>query len=147
MNNKKYLVAAAFAVSLMAGQTVFAHGCGGDGLKRMVESLHVNDAQKAKIQPVLEQLKTGMKDDESQMGDLRTQITQQVQSDTMDQATLDGLIDKKSKLIGDMMKAKSNAFHQIYVTLTADQKTKFKKMVANMEEKMAEKFKNCHDSD
>lgn len=148
MNHKKYLLVAAFAFSFIFGQTVFAHSheCG-ERLQKMVETLQIDDAQKAKIKPVLEQLKSSLKDEGAQMKDLRAQIKQQVQSDTMDQATLDGLIDKKAKLIGDMMKAKSNASHQIYMVLTPEQKTKFQGLVKNMEEKMAEKFKKCHDSD
>lgn len=148
MNHKKYLLAAVFAVSLVAGQTAMAnsHECG-EGLSRMVDSLRIDDAQKAKIKPVLEQLKTSIKEQGSQMKDLRTQITQQVQSDTMDQATLDGLIDKKSKILGDMMKAKSNAFHQVFTMLTAEQKTKFQSMFKNMEEKMADQYKSCNEND
>lgn len=148
MNHKKYLLVAAFAVSLVTGQAALAssHECG-DGLKRMVESLHVDAAQKAKIKPILEQLETGMKEQGSQMKDLRTQISQQVQSDTMDQATLDGLIDKKSKILGDMMKAKSSAVHQVFTMLTPEQKAKFQSMVKGMEEKMAEKYKSCHEDE
>ena len=148
MNHKKYLLAAAFAVSLVTGQTALAnsHECG-EGLTRMVDSLHVTNDQKAKIKPILEQLESGIKEQGSQMKDLRTQISQQVQSDTMDQATLDGLIDKKSKILGDMMKAKSNAVHQVYTMLNTEQKTKFQSMSKNMEEKIAKKYKNCHEDD
>lgn len=65
----------------------------------------------------------------------------------MDQATVDGLIDKKTKLVGDMMKAKVTAQNQIYSVLNPQQKTELQNKVKKMEDKMAEQFKSCHDDD
>ena len=143
---KKILWIVTLAASLVLSPILFAHGgmCG-ERLEKMVASLKIDEAQKQKIQPIMDELKTGMKNTMPQMKELHDQINQQAQSESPDQATMDGLIDKKVKLIGDMMKAKSNARHQIFAILTPEQKTKFNDMMKQAEEKMAEKFKGCHD--
>lgn len=144
--NLLWIVAVTF--SFVLGQTAFAHSehCG-DGLKKMVEHFNLDAAQKAKVMPILDQLKTTLKASGSQMRDLRVQINQQVQSDNMDQSTVDGLVDKKTKLIGDMMKAKISAKHQIFTLLNAQQKTAFQNRVKKLDEKMAAKFANCKAQD
>jgi protein CpxP len=145
---KRLLWIVAVSLSFVLGQSAFADsGHCGDGLNKMVEHFKLDAAQKAKVTPILDQLKTSLKASGSQMKDLRTQINQQVQSDNMDQATLDGLVDKKAKLIGDMMKAKVTAKHQIFTLLNAQQKTAYQDMVKKWDEKMAAKFANCKAQD
>lgn len=146
--NKKILWIVAFAFSLVLSQTAVADSWGcGEGMKKMVESLKLDDAQKAKIKPILEQLKSTMKDNWTQMSGLDTQIKQQVQSANMDQSTVDGLVDQKTKLIGNMIKAKIMAKNQIANILTADQKTQLQGMMNKLEDKIAAKFKSCHEDD
>ncbi len=137
-----WIIAATF--SLVLGQASFAESrhCG-EGMKKMIEKLQLDATQKAKIMPVLDQLKTTMQANWSQMKDLRMQIHQQIQSDSMDQATVDGLIDKKTKLMGDMMKAHVNAKHQIYMLLNPQQKTTWQNMVKKWQDKMASKAERC----
>ena len=140
----------AFTASLVFTQTVLAAdscGCGGEGLKRMVSDLKLDDAQKAKIMPIVDQLKTNTKNNWSQMNDLDKQIHQQVSSDKMDLTTLNGLVDQKTKLIGDNMKAKFTAESQIMSNLTAEQRTTLQSKMKALEHKMAEKFKSCHNPD
>ena len=136
----------AIALSLAFSQATFAHSsfCG-EGLGKMVESLKLDDAQKAKIKPILEQLKSTAQTTWQQMKDLKVKLDQQVTSPTMDQSTVDGIVDQKTKLIGDMMKAKIAAKNQIYNVLNEEQKTKLQTMMKNAEEKMEAKFKDCHD--
>ncbi|QMT60342.1 Spy/CpxP family protein refolding chaperone [Legionella sp. PC997] len=142
---KKIIQTAVFAFTLVLSPVVLAHsgGCG-EGFKSMVESLKLDDGQKAKIKPILDQLKTSMKNDAEQMMDLSRQINQQAQSANMDQSAVDDLIDKKTKLIGDMMKAKITAKNQIFGVLNTQQKTELQNKMKKMEAKMEEKFKNCH---
>lgn len=138
----------ALAFTLVLSQTAFADSWGcGEGLKKMVESLKLTDDQKAKIKPVLVQLRSNIIDSANQMGDLDTQINEQVRSATMDKATVDALVDKKAKIIGDMMKAKIMAKNQILAILKPEQKTELQNKMKNLEEKMAAKFKSCHDQD
>lgn len=143
---KKLLGIMVFAFSLVLGQAVFADSehCG-EGVKKMVESLNLDDSQKAKIKPILEQLKSTIADKASQMSDLRKQISQQVQSANMDQSTVNGLVDQKTQLIGDIMKAKLAATNQIMNILNDQQKAQLHKKMQEAEEKWSEKFKSCHD--
>lgn len=143
---RKFLWIAAVTGSLVLAQSSFADSCR-VGLQKMIKSLDLDDAQKAKITPILEQMKASKKDDWSQMKDLDSQINQQVTSDKMDQAAVDSLVDKKTKLIGSMMKTKLVAKNQIFTVLNAKQKTELQNMMTKADEKMAEKFKNCHDDD
>ncbi|KTD60114.1 16 kD immunogenic protein [Legionella sainthelensi] len=145
---KKIAQTVLFACTLVLSPVVLAHSCGcGEGLKHMVSSLKLDDNQKAKIKPILEQLASTIKNDASQMNDLDQQLQQQAESANMDQATVDSLIDKKTKLIGDMMKAKVTAKNQIYAVLNPQQKTELQSKMKKMEEKMADQFKSCHDDE
>ncbi|KTD41275.1 Spy/CpxP family protein refolding chaperone [Legionella parisiensis] len=143
---KKMIQAAAFAVTLAISPVVLSHSweCK-EGLKSMVESLKLDENQKSKIEPILEQLKATMKSGAEQMRDLSKQINQQAESASMDQSTVDSLVDKKTKLLGDMIKAKMTAKNQIYAVLKPEQKTELQNKMKKMEEKMEEKFKKCND--
>ena len=141
---KKIIQAAAFTFTLALSPVVLAHECG-EGLKHMVESLKLDDGQKSKIKPILEQLKSTMKNDAAQMKDLSQQLNQQAESANMDQSAVDSLVDKKTKLIGDMIKAKITAKNQIYAVLTPQQKTDLQNKMKKIKEKMADKFKSCHE--
>jgi len=143
---KKMLWVVAVVFSLAISQTAFAWDCGG-GIKKMVESLKIDDAQKEKIKPILDEFKSSMKDNWSQMKGLDTQMQQQMDSANMDQSAVDGLIDQKTKLIANMMKAKTKAQGQIGAILTPEQKTELQGKMKKVEEEMAEKFKDCHDHD
>lgn len=145
---KKFLWIMAIVFSFTLSQSTFAHtwACG-EGMRKMVESLKLEPDQKEKIKPILDQLKTSIKTAASQMDALEAQMNQQVDAATMDQSTVDGLIDQKAKLIGDMMKAKAAAKNQILAVLTPEQKMKLQGMLKDAADKMAAKFKECHDDD
>lgn len=145
---KKIIWISTLALTLAFSQSTLADSWGcREGLRSMVESLKLNDEQKAKIKPVLEQLKLKVKNDVTQMHDLKMQLNQQAESMNMDQATVDRLIDKKTKLIGDMIKAKMMAKNQIFTVLDAQQKTELQNMMRKLEEKVSAKFKSCHEKD
>lgn len=142
---KKLIAILSLAFSLVVCQVAFAE-CG-EGMRTMIDSLKLDDAQKAKIKPILEQLKTAVKDNGPQLMDVSKQINQQVTSGTMDQATVDGLIDKKTKMIGDMIKAKVAAKNQIFAVLNDQQKSELQTKFKALEEKMEAKFKSCRDEE
>lgn len=145
---KKFIWIVSLAFSLVFSQTVFADSWGcGEGIKQMVATLKLDDAQKEQISPILDQLKSSMKDIGTQLGDLDTQINQQLYSASMDQAVVDDLIDKKAKLIGDMIKAKVAAESQIFAVLNTQQKMQLQDMIKKLEDKIAAKFKSCHEQD
>lgn len=143
---KKCLWIVALGLSLVLSQSIFANHCK-HGMSKMIESLNLETAQKEKIKPILEQLKSSKKDNWTQMKDLDNQIHQQATSANMDQATVDALIDKKTNLIGNMMKAKIKATNQIYAVLNPKQKEELQNKKKKWEEKMASKFKKCHEED
>lgn len=145
---KKILGTFALAFALVLTSNAFAHsGMCGDRMKSMLDSMNLDSAQKEKIKPIMETLKSNMKQSAEQMKDLDKQMDEQMVSGQMDQNAMNGLIDKKSKLIGDMMKAKMMAKSQISSVLTAEQKEQWQSMMKKMKAKMEEKFKNCHDED
>jgi len=145
---KKILWTVALALSLVLSPTVFADSWGcGEGLKKMLDSIKLDDAEKTKIKPILDQLKSSIKGSSQQFKDLDKQIKQQTESTSMDQSTVNNLVDQKTKLIGDMIKAKITAKNQILAILTPEQKTKLVDMMNKLEEKITAKFKSCHDQD
>ncbi|MBA2657679.1 MAG: Spy/CpxP family protein refolding chaperone [Tatlockia sp.] len=144
---KKIVGLVVLAFSFLISQAIFADSSCREGMHKMVESLKLDDAQKEKIKPIMEQLRTTMQATVVQMKDLRTQIDQQSNSPTMDQNAVNGLIDQKAKLIGDMMKAKVAAKNQIFTILNEQQRAELQAKMNKVEEQMAEKYKNCHDED
>lgn len=146
--HKTILCVVSLAFSLVFSEAALADSWGcGEGLRAMVESLKLNTDQKEKIKPILSQLKLDMSAKGIQMRGLDTQLKQQVESSNMNQATVDDLINKKTKLIGDMMKAKIMAKNQIYTILDEKQKTELQAMVSKLEEKRSAKFKSCYELD
>lgn len=142
---KRFLWVLALAFSFVLSQTTYADSWGcGKGMKEMVESLKLDDAEKVKIKPILDQLRSSMKENSAQMKVLEAQINEQVDSAKMDQATVDGLVDKKAQLIGNMMKAKITAKIQIFTVLNAEQKAELQNMMKKLEEEIKAQFKSCH---
>lgn len=164
--NKKISLAAVLAFSLVVGQSVFAstadttnasatmnseHSKSSDAqssncsekMKKMLSTLKLDDAQKAKIESIREQAKANQKANWEQMKALKVEMNQLIQSDTMDQAQLDSLITKKKDLIGSMMKAKAMAKHEIYTILNPQQKIQFQQMMKQWEEKQHNRHKDC----
>lgn len=144
---KKLFWIAALSCSLMVSGAYAKSGMCGKRLEAMVHSLKLSDEQKTKIHPIIDQLKSTMKTSAAQMKDLSNQLDQQVQSATMDQSVVDGLVDKKAKVIADSMKAKFAAQGQIFAVLTAEQKTQLHDMMKSQHEQMKAKYKKCHDED
>ena len=145
---QKLLWIVALACSLVLSQATFAFsgGCG-EGMSKMINTLKLDDAQKDKVKPILEQFKANMKDYRTQLGDIKKQLNAQLYSATMDQAAVDGLVDQKVALIGKMIKAKMAAKSQISAILNAEQKTKLQNKMKKMEEKMDAKYQSCDEQD
>jgi protein CpxP len=141
---KKFLWIMAFVSSLALTQMAFADpSICKEKLSKMVQSLDLDDAQKAKIKPILAELKSSLQAAKAQMEGLRDKIAQQVNSAHMDQNIVNSLVDKKTKLIGDMIKAKIIAKNQIFAILNSVQKEKLQNMMRTAEEKIAAAYKKC----
>jgi Spy/CpxP family protein refolding chaperone len=122
----------------------YAFSCG-EGMDKMVQSLKLDDSQKQKIKPILDSLKNTMKQNRDQMKAISKQINDKATAPNMDQAAVNDLIDKKVKIIGDMMKAKVSAKSQVFAVLNDQQKAQLKDMMKKMHDKMEEQFKSCHE--
>lgn len=140
---KKLLALLVIFSAMLFTQTVLADSDCREGLNKMIQSLNLDESQKAKINPILQQFKQDVHNSGSQMKSLADQINQQVDSATMDQVKVDSLIDQKAKLVGDVMKAKIKAQSQILGILTAEQKEKLRDMIKSEDKKMEEKYKSC----
>lgn len=143
---KSLLWIGAVSFSLALGQSAFAHNmrCGDGMMKKMIEHFKLDDAQKAKVKPVLEQMKATIQSNWDQMRDLRMQLNQQVMSDNMDQAAVDSIIDKKTKLMGDMTRTRMSVKHQIYTMLNPQQKAAYQAIVKKWQAKMENKTESCN---
>jgi protein CpxP len=142
---KKFLWLATLVSSLMMSQMVLADSsmCR-ESLSQMVQSVNPDAAQKAKIDPILEQLKSTLKANGSQMEALEPQITEQVNAPNIDQEKFNKLVEHQTNLIGDVMKAKIMAKNQIFSILNPEQKGKLQDMIKKSNEKMVAMFKKCH---
>ncbi len=143
----KFIYVCAVAFSLLCSN-IFACGCG-EKLQNMLETLKIEATQKEKIQPILEKLRSNMKNSGSQMHALETKIDEQVNSATLDETKTRALVDEKAKLIGDMMQAKAVAKNQIFAILNPQQKTELQSMLKTKEDKIAGEYKSCsaHDDE
>lgn len=140
---KKIVWIAAVTCSLAFSASTFASPCR-DSLEKMVDSLSLAKEQSDKLKPIMMQFKTTMKDKAAMMKDLDMQIKKQESSSTMEEATVNGLVDKKAALIGDMMKAKVQAKHQVMDILNPEQRMVIQNKMEKMEKKMAERYAACH---
>jgi protein CpxP len=107
-------------------------GCG-EHLKKMISALNLDASQQAKIKGIKDQLKQSQQSNWEQMKSIRSQIHDLITSETMDDSRLNSLINQKKELLGEMMKAKINAKHQIYNTLNEQQKSQFRQMMQQWE--------------
>lgn len=114
-----------------------------EGLSTMVQSLNLDATQKQKIQPILDQFKTAAQTAGSQMDGIESQINQQVNTPNMNQDTVNGLVDQKVKLVGDIMKAKIQAKSQILAILNPQQQAKLQGMLKAADDKMKALWRNC----
>lgn len=136
------------ALSLFIGSLSVANACGcGKGMHQMVDSVKLDAAQKEKVKPILDQLKATIKENADQMNSIETQLKQQLTSGKMDQSTVNGLVDKKVQLIGNIIKAKMQAKTQIYAVLNDKQKAEFQENMKKEDKKWEKEFKNCSAKD
>ena len=140
---KKILQIILISSCVLFAQIVFANPFCRAGFDKMVQSLNLDPNQKTQIAPILRQLKQQLQNSGEQMGDLNKQINQEANSAPMNQAKVNDLVDKQTKLIGNMIKAKITAKNQIFSILNPKQKEKLQERVKEQEQKMAEKYKKC----
>lgn len=133
--NKKIILLPALMLSLAFSQGAFSHEDEMMKLKEhhvcmhhAVSQLNLTQDQKTKIKTIKEQAKQEMKKAKSELHAIRMKMRPLVDTDTLDVAKLDALIQQKKDIIGAVMKTKLMAKHQMYTILDAKQKVMFNEM-------------------
>jgi Spy/CpxP family protein refolding chaperone len=146
---KQIIGIVALACALLIGQPAMAHH-GARHMNELLESLQLTEEQKSKAKGIIKTMAKDMKEQVSQIKPYHEKISNLVQSKDMNQAKLDKVIKEKAAIIGNMMRIKVNAKHQIYLLLDAKQQAIFKQFVAKKraekEEKMKKMFKENDES-
>lgn len=140
----KFFLAITFASTLIFAQIGLAEPlvCK-EKFDKMVNSLTLEDSQKAKIKPILDQLKEKQQATGSKMDTLEPQITKELNSDDKNLDNLYTLVDKKVQLIGEKIKAEIAAKKQIFAILKPHQKAELQDKMKKAGEKIAAGFKQC----
>lgn len=118
--------------------------CVGENMKEIIQSLKLDESQKAKIQALKDQMKENMQGDWQQMESISDQLHTLAQSTKIDEAQLNQLVDQKVAFIAKKIKAKIMAKNAIYNMLNDQQKTEFQALMRKWQEKRAMIYKGCH---
>ncbi|WP_392537117.1 Spy/CpxP family protein refolding chaperone [Legionella sp. 227] len=129
--SKKILWLSTVVFVLTFGQPSFAciggskHCNSHHRLDRLAQELNLTADQKAKIKAYKEKARAAFKENYGQLRLLRSQINSMIQSNKIDEAKLDSLIEKISKIRGSMLKSRIMMQHQMFSLLNEKQKAKF----------------------
>lgn len=104
-------------------------------MSNMFANLGLTADQQAKIQQIKEQARANMQENRQAMQDINNQIKALIQSEKLDTAELDKLVNQKTALIGAKIKNKIMIKNQIFNLLTPEQKAKFKQALDQMHQK------------
>lgn len=149
--NKQITCLSALLMTFLLGQPVFAEPMtqpageqmamhqGKDHQDKMLSKLNLSDEQKSKMNAVKTKLRDQYEANKVRMREVQMQIGALVNSDKMDEKTLDDLISQKAQLMSTMMKNVAIARNQIYNMLTPEQKAKVAEMRQHMIEKRKQK--------
>lgn len=142
--NKSLFTAFVMAMSLLLGQFAFAGGCMYDhDMKGVLSSLKLDDKQKMGIENMLKQAKVSLKDQWNTLHGLQQQISDMVLSSDMDMTKLNGLIDQRSKVMAEVMRARIDMKHQMFMMLNPEQQKMFKNMMQERHEAFMKKIESC----
>ena len=144
--NKKLVCLSALALSLSMSQATFAcdkmSHFGSDRMEKMTEKLDLTADQKAKIKTIREQAHQANLSKYEQLHKLHAQMNDLLSASTVDESKLDDMINQEKDLLGAVIKTHAMERHDISNVLTDQQKTKFKAMLQQWEEKHLEKKAN-----
>lgn len=112
-------------------------------IKNISDTLKLDDKQLAQLNDINTKLDTTMKSRREQLKTLRGQINDLVIDDAMDQSKLDGLLNTKTQLISEMIKAETLTLHQVYGVLSKEQRAQYLKIMQEWEENTSSKYKSC----
>lgn len=132
---KRTLLLPAILLSLSFHQTAFSHEFSRDSaygrcMHNVIEKLVLTAEQRSQIKAIKEKNKDAKEKFTQELRDIRAKMRPLVNSDTMDEAKLDALINQKKEVIAQIMKTKMMSKHQIYMVLDPSQKTMFHELAA-----------------
>ena len=138
-------------ISLLAGSAAFADHdnrswwCGDriTHMTHMAKDLHLDTAQVAQLKLIQEQMRATVRNKYARMQDLRVKIQHEVATENMNPLKLDHLINQKSQLIGDFMRAKAIAQHQVYLMLNPQQKLIYEQTMNKRNAHIADQYVQC----
>lgn len=135
---KKHTLLITLLSSLFIYHTAFSNSydCG-DSIKEIGSYLELDKIQISKIDPMLKSLKKITKDRALKIRKLNNEINKQTASELMHENNIDELVDKKAKLISEIIKLKVKTNHKIYLLLKRNQKIRYQKLMQNCHDKMA----------
>ncbi|KTD53119.1 envelope stress induced periplasmic protein [Legionella santicrucis] len=128
--NRKFIWLSAITLIITLGQPSFAcsdpkHCNAHHRSDKLAKELDLTSEQQAKLQTYKEKAQANFKTNYAKLRTLRTQINSLIQSDKIDEAKLDSLIEQVSQIRGSMLKNKVMMQHQMFTILDAKQKAKF----------------------
>lgn len=141
--NKKLVCLSALALSLSMTQVTFAcdkmSHFGGDRMEKLTTKLDLTADQKAKIKTIRDQAHQANQPKFDQLHTLHAQMNDLLSASTVDESKLDDMISQEKDLLGAIIKTHAMEKHDISNVLTDQQKTKFKALLQQWEEKHKEK--------
>lgn len=142
---KKILSMFIFFFSLTVCYNAFAvDAYCGENVDKVINTLNVNDEQRAQINSVLSQLQTTLQNKSNKMGELKKEISQSLMEEPINKSKINGLISKRTELAHAIYEAKILAKIQILNTLNPAQKAKLHDMVKKVDAKKEEHMHHCH---
>ncbi|WP_173237028.1 Spy/CpxP family protein refolding chaperone [Legionella antarctica] len=136
--NKKTVWLTAAALSVMIGQVSFAATESSKSrpctchhnAQRLSEKLNLTTEQKAQIKTIRAQTHHQLKTANEQLKALKLKINALANNDKVDEDKLNTLITQRNNVKGAMLKKEVMMQNQIYNTLTAQQKFRYKELKA-----------------
>lgn len=108
--------------------------------QKMHEQLNLTPDQQAKIKQIKDQARTNMQENHQAMKELNSKMRALIESERLDAAELDRVVDQKTALKAAKMKNKIMVKNQIYNLLTPEQKTKYSQMLEQKQQKYEKKY-------
>lgn len=142
-----HLSVLACALTLAHSSAVLAcchGGHKGDWVVKVVEKLHLNAEQKAKVNLYAHKAKIELAVKRHEMHVLCKQINEAFHSGTINSAKLDALADKETHLVGTIIRLKLQERFDIYQVLDAKQKAQMDMLIAKWESEHHEKHHKHH---
>lgn len=135
----KFMSLSALALTFALVQSPTALACSDmhkkDWVVKVAEKLHLNSEQKAKVKAYAHKTEMDIAVKRHELQAICKHINETFHSGMMNETKIDEFADKKTRLMGEIIKLKLQERYEIYQTLDAKQKTEMDHIVQQWEEK------------